>query len=160
MNYNINLKNLKQSALNLSNFLKSKDIELSHSANLEAISKILFLKNWQTAQAVATNPQTIEHISVCRYYIFEFTVNAPENIIKQYLKESFLEAKCVSQAINFLQKNNDYHIQIDMSKSDSNILTAIFLLCDKLKNSSYNVSRFDYCRVVQEKENMMEFFES
>lgn len=161
MQYNLNLKNIKQSATNLGKFLK--DYNIPRNVLLEAIAKVFFFKNYNTLEGLATKPHIIEHLPIQKRYLFEIEAEIEKPLMIKLLNESFLEAKGQFNLINLLsekvnEKTNYFHIELDLSKSDQNILTAMFLLCEKIKNMNVDISKFDYCRVVCEKESFMSYF--
>jgi len=154
MKYDINLKNIKQSASLLGKSLGAYNVP--HSAILEAFSHSLYYKNYNTLQGVCTKPQLIEHYKPHKYYLFELEAGIDKATLLRLLREAFIKAKAEFHLSDFIQEKNYYHFKIDLTKSDTNILTAIFLLCDQLK--SYHVSDMKYCRVLCEKESFMGYF--
>jgi hypothetical protein len=161
MQYELNLKNIKQSATNLSKFLK--DYNIPRNVLLEGMAKIFFFKNWNTLEGLATRPQIIEHINIQKRYLFEIEAQIEESTLLDLLKRSFKEGQAQFNLINFVSEKKDntfnyFHFEIDLMKSDKNILTAMFLMCEKLKNMKVVINKFDYCRVVCEKESFMEYF--
>lgn len=161
MQYNLNLKNIKQSATHLGTFLK--DYNIPRNVLLEAISKVFFFKNWNTLQGIATKPNIIEHLNVQKRYLFEIEAQIEEKQLLSLFKDCFNEGNAQLNIINFLSekrtdKFNYFHIELDLMKNDRNILTGIFLLCDKFKKMNVGINKFEYCRVVVEKESLMTYF--
>ena len=154
MKYDINLKNIKQSTANLGEYLKEFDIP--HNKILEGFSRSLFYKNWNTLQGVSTKPQIIKHLDVEKRYLFEIEATINREKILSILKESFSFTKAQLDLITLLQDGNYFHIALDLRKSDTNILTAMFVFAERLK--PYDVTRFDYCRITCEKESFMQMY--
>jgi hypothetical protein len=154
MKYDINLKNIKQSAVNLGEYLK--EFNIPHNKILEGFSRSLFYKNWNTLQGVSTKPQIIEHLDVEKRYLFEIEANITREKLSTILKEAFAFSKAQLELITLLQDGNYFHIALDLRKSDTNILTAMFVFAERLK--PYDVKKFDYCRIVCEKESFMQMY--
>lgn len=155
MKYDINLKNIKQSVNNLSDSLKEFDIPRNRI--LEAFAKAIFFKNWNTLQGLSQKPQIIQHLKIEKKYLFEIDAKITRDELLEKLKNSFKVAKAHLQLTNFLENNGSFHIELNLIKNDNNILTAMFIFAQELK--SYSVTRFDYCRVVCEKESFMKIYE-
>lgn len=161
MQYNINLKNIKQSATNLGKFLK--DYNIPRNVILEAIAKVFFFKNYNTLEAMSTKPNIIEYLNVQKRYLFEIEAQINETQLLNLFKECFTEGKAQFNMLNFLYEKqpnnfNYFHIELDLMKSDRNILTAMFLLCEKFKKMNIGINKFDYCRVAVENESFMAYF--
>jgi hypothetical protein len=157
MQYDINTKNIKQSASNLSNFFKEKNIDIPKSTILEAISKVFFFRNWNTLEGLSTKPQIIQHLKENKSYLIEIECSLTKNDLLSLIKKSFLKANAHFQLDNFIHENNYSHVNINLTKSTDNFLTAMFILCENIK--PYDVKKFEFIRIIQEKESMMSYFE-
>ena len=71
MQYTINKKNVKQSIQNLSRFLKEKGYDIPRNIILDAFSKSIFYKNWNTLEAITEKPQIIQYIPEKKVYLIE-----------------------------------------------------------------------------------------
>lgn len=117
---------------------------------MDGVSRALFYKNWSKLEGVVSSPRVIKSYKVDKKYLFEIEVNLTQQKLLGILRESFTEANADFELSSIIQDNNYFHIELDLRKNDKNILTAIFLVAEKLKN--YDVKTFDYCRLVCEKE--------
>lgn len=124
---------------------------------MEAVSRTFFYKNWNTLEGVVSSPKVIKSYKVDKKYLFEIDVNISKQKLLAILCESFTEANAHFELNSIIQNNNYFHIELDLRKSDKNILTAMFLVAEKIK--PYDVKSFDYCRLVCEKESFMKYFE-
>jgi hypothetical protein len=156
MKYTINLKNVKQSVAHLNESLK--EFNIPHNKMLDSFSKALYYKNWNTLYSLATNPSIISQQEEVKKYLFEIEANITKSQLLTLLKTSFLKANALLSIDNFFQNDCFFHIELNLKKSDTNILTAMFLLADSLKN--HDVKKFDYCRIVCEKESFMDFYKN
>lgn len=154
MKYDINLKNIKQSVNNLADSLKEYNIPRNQI--LEAFARSIFFKNWNTLQGIGKKPHIIEHLDIQKRYFFEIDANVSREELLKKLKSSFEKANANLELINLIEDKKSFHMEINVLKSDKNILTAMFLFAEELK--SHNVTRFDYCRVVCEKESFMAMY--
>lgn len=157
MKYDLSLKNIKQSAANLNNFLKEKEYNIPHNIILEAISKVFFFKNWNTLSSLSQNPQQIEYYPIQKKYIFELEASISKEEFLKMFENSFIVAKSQCHIINVLYKEPNIHIELNTT-NNTNILTAMFILCDEMKKRNIQVKRFDFCRIECSKESFMEFF--
>lgn len=155
MKYDINIKHIKQSVNNLSESLK--DFDIPRNRLLEAFAKSLFFKNWNTVQGLVKKPQIIQHLNIEKKYLFEIDAKINREELLKKLKSSFNSAKANIELTNFLEDNGSFHIELNLLKNDKNILTAMFIFAQELKD--YRVTRFDYCRVVCEKESFMKMYD-
>ena len=153
MQYTINKKNVKQSIQNLSSFLKEKGYDIPRNIILDAFSKSIFYKNWNTLEGITEKPQIIQYIPEKKIYFVELDCELNENDFLNVFKKVFLEAKCQANINNFKSFKNSYHVEITFPDKNDNFLTAMFLLSDNLK--LHNVTRFDILRVFVEKENLL-----
>ena len=153
MQYTINKKNVKQSIQNLSSFLKEKGYDIPRNIILDAFSKSIFYKNWNTLEGITEKPQIIQYIPEKKIYFIELDCELNENDFLNVFKKVFLEAKCQANINNFKSFKNSYHVEITFPNKNDNFLTAMFLLSDNLK--LHNVTRFDILRVFVEKENLL-----
>lgn len=156
MKYLLTLKNIKQSISIFGQCLKEQGYDIPKHVMFESFSKSLFFKNWNTLEGIATSPEQIKHYDVEKKYIFELQANIDKSSLFGLLKDCFKRADALFEFNDFLQSKNHYSFTIDMRKRDKNILTAMFLLCEELKN--YQVEKFEFCRIYCEKESFMEYF--
>ena len=155
MLYSINLKNIKRSAFALADYLKEKGFNLPRHISLEAVARVLLFKNYNTLEALANRPRVLDYYQPEKKYLFEITIDCEKNELLKMLKDSFQKANAILNIQNFLQDKKDFYFELDLTKTDSNILAAIMELTQTLKNSSYKITRFEYCRVTCEKSSLM-----
>lgn len=153
MQYFINKKNIKQSIQNLSSFLKDKGYEIPRNIILEAFSKSLFFKNWNTLEGLSTKPDLINHIPEKKSYMIEVECSLSKDLFLKALNDSFSQGKCHVNVDNFIYEEKKFHVEISFPHKNDNFLTAMFILASSLK--SYQVTRFDLLRIVFEKENLL-----
>lgn len=154
MQYFINKKNIKQSVQNLSHFLKEKGFDIPRNIILEAFSKALFFKNYNTLEGMSSKPTIIEHLPERKSYMIEVEGNVPHTIFMQLIKDSFEEGQCHAVINNVLYDNQTHHVEISFPSKNDNFLTAMFLLASSLK--PYHITRFDILRIIFEKESLLE----
>jgi hypothetical protein len=154
MQYFINKKNIKQSVQNLSNFLKEKGFNIPRNIILEAFSKSLFFKNWNTLEGLSSKPSIIEHLPHKKSYMIEVEGNVPHEFFLSLIKESFEQGNCHVSIDNFLYKNGQYHVEISFPGKNDNFLTSMFYFAASLK--PYQITRFDILRIVFEKESLLQ----
>lgn len=153
MQYFINKKNIKQSIQNLSSFLKDKGYEIPRNIILEAFSKSLFFKNWNTLEGLSTKPDLISHMPVKKSYMIEVECSLSKESFIKALTDSFVQGKCHVTIDNFLYEDKKFHVEISFPNKNDNFLTAMFILASSLK--PYHVTRFDLLRIIFEKENLL-----
>lgn len=165
MRYTISANAVKTSANSVTAYLKQKGFVIPHHVALELVAKALHLKNYNTLQALATSPRVIDSYQPEKKYLIEITCDTQKENILNLLSASFNQANAQLNLGNFLvaenaenSKFNDYLLEIDLLKSDTNILMAMFLLCESLKKEHIAVIRFEYVRLACEKESMMAYF--
>lgn len=154
MQYFINRKNIKQSIQNMVSFFEEKGLNIPRHLILEAFSKALFFKNYNTLEGMSSKPTIIEHLPERKNYMIEVEGNVPHTIFMQLIKDSFEEGQCHAVINNVLHDNQTHHIEISFPSKNDNFLTAMFLLASSLK--SYHITRFDLLRIVFEKESLLE----
>jgi len=154
MQYFINKKNIKQSVQNLSHFLKEKGFDIPRNIILEAFSKSLFFKNWNTLEGLSSKPSIIEHVPHKRGYMIEVEGKVSHEVFIDLIKKSFEEGNCHVSMDNFLYEDGSYHVEISFPGKNDNFLTAMFLLASSLK--PYHITRFDILRIIFEKESLLE----
>lgn len=154
MQYFINKKNIKQSVQNLSSFLKEKGFDIPRNIILEAFSKSLFFKNWNTLEGISSKPSIIEHLPQKKSYMIEVEGKVSREVFLDLVKTSFEEGHCHAVMDTFLHENNCYHVEISFPGKNDNFLTSMFLLASSLK--TYQITRFDILRIVFEKESLLE----
>jgi hypothetical protein len=165
MRYTISASAVKTSASSVTAYLKQKGFVIPHHVALELVAKALHLKNYNTLQALATSPRVIDSYETEKKYLIEMTCDARKEELLNLLSVSFNQANAQLNLSNFLvaenaenSKFNDYLLEIDLLKSDTNILMAMFLLCESFKKEHIVVTRFEYVRLACEKESMMSYF--
>lgn len=165
MRYTISASAVKTSASSVTAYLKQKGFVIPHHVALELVAKALHLKNYNTLQALATSPRVIDSYETEKKYLIEMTCDARKEELLNLLSISFNQANAQLNLSNFLvaentenSKYNDYLLEIDLLKSDTNILMAMFLLCESFKKEHIVVTRFEYVRLACEKESMMAYF--
>lgn len=154
MQYFINKKNIKQSVQNLSSFFKEKGFDIPRHLLLDAFSKSIFFKNWNTLEGITSKPTIIAHIPSKKAYMIEIEGRITQQQLLTLIKDSFSDGKCSATIDNFIGEDNNYHLEISFPSTTDNFLTAMFLLASSLK--SYHISRFDMLRIIFEKESLLE----
>lgn len=154
MQYFINKKNIKQSIQNISSFLKEKNFDIPRNIILEAFSKALFFKNYNTLEGITSKPNIIEHFPDKKAYMIEVEANISSEKFLQVFDLALEYGKCQAHINNFVHENYVYHLEISFPKTNDNFLIAMFYLASYLK--PYSVKRFDLLRIVIEKENLLE----
>ena len=155
MNYLINKKNIKQSVQNLSSFFKEKGFDIPRNVLLDAFSKSLFYKNWNTLEGLSTKPDRIKNYPNKRAYMIEIECDLTKENLLTLLKKSFEEGKCNAIIENVLSEKNVHHFEIAFPVNSDNFLTSMFLLVRSLKNDNVKVKRFDLLRIMFEKESLL-----
>lgn len=153
MFYFISKKNVKQSIQNLAEHLKSKNIDVPRNVLLEGFAKALFFKNWNTLEGLSTKPNIIEHYSNRKTYMVEIECSADRDEMLKIVQNCLTNAKCEAQIGNFIYDKNAFHFEFNFKSRTDNFLTAMILLAQELK--VYQVKRFDYMRIVFEKESLL-----
>lgn len=153
MQYFINKKTVKQSVQNLNSFLKEKGFDIPRNIILEAFSKSIFFKNWNTLEGMTSKPEIIQHFQEKKSYMIEVECSIQENLFLKLINDSFLEGKCQATIENFITQDNVFHVEISFKHKTDNFLTAMFIMATSLKQ--YHVKRFDLLRIVFEKENLL-----
>lgn len=153
MQYFINKKNVKQSIQNLSSFLKEKGFDIPRHLILDAFSKSIFFKNWNTLEGITSKPSIIEHMPEKRAYMIEIEGNIPSEKLLKLVKDSFEEGKCHVVMDNFTTQDNVCHFEFSFPGKSDNFLTAMFLIASSLK--PYQITRFDMLRILFEKESLL-----
>lgn len=156
MQYPININNIKKSATLLTIFLKEKGFTIPRNVALEAVARVLLIKNYNTIEALAKRPRIIEYFQEEKKYFFEITINCNKETLLNLLNESFKKANAKVQIENLLQDKEDFSFEVDLRKDDSNILVAIMLFSQNLQTTAYQVKRFEYCRLSCEKGSLMQ----
>lgn len=158
MKYETTKQNIKNSAKNLSNYLLEQGVSLPNNKILEAIAKVFFMKNWNTLEGAITNPERTKNIETKKTYIIETDVDcSKENLLKLF-RESFQEGKCVFNLVEHQERGSIHLIELDLTKNNNNIITALFILGEKFKKSKYTVKRMDLVRMFTEKESLTPLF--
>lgn len=155
MKYEINRKNIKQSVTTLATFLTQNGFKIPRHLILDAFSKTLFFKNWNTLEGMSTDPEQIRYIKKEKRYIFEIEIrNCTKETVLNLFTDSFTEANATFNMVNFLNDGDKYHIELDMIKGANNTITAIIILGKKLK-PKYEVIRLDLCRIEVDTEQLI-----
>lgn len=158
MKYETTKQNIKNSAKNLSNYLLEQGVSLPNNKILEAIAKVFFMKNWNTLEGVLTNPEKAKDIVNKKTYYIETDVNCSKDVLLKMFKESFAEGKCLFNLVDYQNRGDIHLIELDLTKNNDNIITALFMLGEKFKKSKYTVKRMDLIRQFIEKESLTPLF--
>lgn len=158
MKYEATKQNIKSSAKNLSKYLMEQGISLPQNKILEAIAKVFFMKNWNTLEGSITNPEIVNHIENKKTYLIETEVNCKKEILLQLFRDSFKEGRCQFNLVDYKERGNVHLIELDLTSNNDNIITALFILGEKFKTSTYIVKRMDLVRLFVEKESLTPLF--
>ncbi len=158
MKYEISKKNIKQSTQNLINFLNKNGIIIPRNIAFEAIAKVFFNKNWNTLEAMTDNPSQIKNYKKNKTYIIEIESNCPQKELLTFVKDSFNEGNCLFNMIDHRYNKNINYFEFDLTKNNNNIITALFILGNKIKKSKYHISRCDMVSVIIDKTSATELF--
>lgn len=158
MKYEISKKNIKQSVQNLTNILNKNGIIVPRNIALEAIAKVFFMKNWNTLEGVSTDPEKIKYIEKQKLYLIEIDTNCPKEKLLDLLKISFKQGNCLFNMTNFNNHKSLNLIELDLTKNNNNIITALFFFKENIEKTSYIINRMDMARLFSEKENLTELF--
>lgn len=139
---NLSLKIAKQSASNLSSFLKESGYNIPKSVIFEGIAKVFFFKNWNTMEGVLSDPTKDDFEKVKTKVLF-IKINKSKESLLQVIKESSLKAKCNFEIVDVKQKDNEFRIEFDFRKKGSdNYITLLMVLSETLKQDR---SKIDHC---------------
>lgn len=159
MQLNISLKSVKQSAANLSLFLKEAGYSIPKSVMLEAIAKVFFTKNWNTLEGKLTN-SLIDGFEQERRIIVNMEINRSKQYLLEKIEQAALESKFKYNITNILEKDNIYQIEFDTLKTSSNNFITFWFMFEKIiKRDKVIVKNSYYWRVVKEKESLQELFD-
>lgn len=158
MKYETTKQNIKASAKNLSKYLIEQGITLPNNKILEAIAKVFFMKNWNTLEGSITNPEIAKNIVTKKSYLIETEVDCSKETILTLFRESFHEGKCQFNLVYYKERGNVHLIELDLTQNNNNVITALFILGDKFKQSKYTVTRMDLIRLFVEKESLTALF--
>lgn len=158
MKYETTKQNIKASAKNLSNYLLEQGVSLPNNKILEALAKVFFMKNWNTLEGSITNPEKVKNIETNKTYLIETDVDCSKDTLLKLFREAFQEGKCVFNMVNYQERGSIHLIELDLTKNNNNIITALIILGEKFKKSKYTVKRMDLVRLFTEKESLTPFF--
>jgi hypothetical protein len=158
MKYETTKQNIKASAKNLSNYLLEQGVSLPNNKILEALSKVFFMKNWNTLEGSITNPEVSKNIINKKTYLIETDVDCSKETLLKLFREAFAEGKCLFNLVDYQERGNIHLIELDLTKNNDNIITALFVLGEKFKKSKYTVKRMDLVRMFTEKESLTALF--
>lgn len=158
MKYEATKQNIKNSAKNLSKYLMEQGISLPNNKVLEAIAKVFFMKNWNTLEGSITNPEIVKNIKNKKTYLIETEVNCSKEALLKLFRESFIEGRCQFNLVDYKERDNLHLIELDLTTNNDNIITALFILVEKLKKSTYTVKRMDLVRLFIEKKSLTALF--
>lgn len=158
MNYELNKKNIKQSVKNLSLFLNQEGIFIERHKLLEGVSKLFFMKNWQTLEGVVTNPEQIKYIKNNKKYLIQIEIDCSKDKLMDLFKHAFKESKCQFNVVNYQNRNSIHLIELDLSNNNDNLITALFVFSNKIKETNYIVKKMEMARIFTEKEDLTELF--
>lgn len=157
MNFNLNLKNVKQSAANLSAFFKSSGYVVPKSVILEGIAKVFFFKNWNTLEGTITNPVKSNYKQSNMRVIF-IEINKDKDYLISLLKKASIESKCNFVISDILEKDGVFKIELDFGNTGTNNFITMWLLIAKefKKDSSLIIKDFYFWRIESKKEDLLE----
>lgn len=158
-NFHVNHKNLKQSATNLSNFLKTKGFNIPRNIILDATSKVFFVKNWNTIEAMSKN--NIEPIKEERKKILCININLSESEVILLLNKSMKDTSNISFYMDHHKKdlnNNDLYFYFSSNKNFNNWVTFFILFCECLKEQNIKINKMEYFDISTEKSDWMLYF--
>lgn len=158
MYYEINKKNIKQSAKNLSEQLNKDGYLIPKNKVLELLSKVFFYKNWNTLEGVATSPEKVNSIRKIKRYLIEIETDCPKDKMLKLFEESFRNGKCLFNVEDFQSNGKIHLLTLDLTKNNDNVITAIFMLKNEMKKQGYRVERAEMARVFMEKEDLTSLF--
>lgn len=158
MYYEINKKNIKQSAKNISEQLQKDGYLVPKNKVLELLSKVFFYKNWNTLDGIATSPEKVDSIKKVKRYLIEIETNCPKDKMFKILETAFTNGNCQFNVEDYQSNEKVHLLTLDLTKNNDNVITAIFMLKKEMKKNGYKVERAEMARIFMEKEDMSALF--
>ena len=112
MKYDINFKNIKQSATNLGEYLK--EFNIPHNKILEGFSRALFYKNWNTNWKFKTISilSFLSIIYFCFHVLWAFNYYRKPLFEKMNIKREYSDAQLLDFTKKLILKTNQIQYQI------------------------------------------------
>jgi hypothetical protein len=156
-NYLVSLKNVKQSAKNLSQFLKEQQVEISHSTLLHGLAKVFFFKNWNALEASFDAPVSLEPQAECEEKLICLKTNHSRNSIVSLFEKMAKKANCDLEIIkyNVTEKQDEIQVRVNLVKGMSNYSVFIFLIAQEMKAQNWQLDVFHTWRLDCKKENIL-----
>jgi len=158
MQFNITLKSIKQSAANLSLFLKKSGHNIPKALILEGLAKVFFFKNWNTMEGQLSDPLT-HSFKKEKKMILNIEINQSKEYLLEKIKKSAIDAKFKYEISDFQEKNNIYQIEFEMINTGSdNFITFWFCFYENIRKDNTTVKDCYYWRISKEKESLQQLF--
>lgn len=158
MKYSVNLKNIKQSAANLSRFLKDSGHHVPFSTILEGIAKVFFCKNWNTLEALAQKP-SIETLSRIEKKIFYIAFDRDQRYLSSLIAEAAKAANCHFTLVGITCEKDRFRVEFDFPKNTDNFITLWLFMARFLRRDGCTVTEFNYWTISQHEEDLIKIFD-
>lgn len=155
---NLSIKIAKQSASNLSNYLKDAGYNMPRNIILEAISKVFFFKNWNTMEGIISSPVRDDFEKTKKKTLF-IKINKDKEYLLKTFRYCAQKANCDFEITDVKQNGSEFKIEFDfLKKGSNNFLTLIMILGPKMKEDKCEVEHCYFWDVSIQRESLTEWF--
>ncbi len=156
MKHELSIKSVKQSAANASKYLQDEGYSIPKSAIYEMLSKVFFLKNWNTLRSKLED-STADNFKQESKRIVIIEIDCPKSYLITLLNEASVKANCKAPIESILEKNVVFRITFDMLKNYPNTLTMLILMTNRMVKSPYVIKQFHFWDIKQMKEDILPY---
>lgn len=158
MQFNLNLKSVKQSAANLSLFFKNSGYSIPKSVILDGMAKVFFFKNWNTLEGKLSDPFECD-LKREKKMIVIININKDKEYLLSKIKDSAIKAKFKYEISDFKEKNNTYQIEFEMMNTGANNFITFWMCFGKeIKKDNAIVKDCYFWRITKEIESLNALF--